>query len=70
MARYSAALLAPLHAELKAQAEELGALRERVATLQAQLAERDAPAEAPEAPAPPGEPGPPARRWWQRLLWG
>ena len=67
MARYSAALLAPLHAELKAQAEELGALRERVATLQAQLAERDAPA---EAPAPPGEPWPPARRWWQRLLWG
>jgi hypothetical protein len=70
MARYSAALLAPLHAELKAQAEELGALRERVATLQAQLADRDAPAGAPEAPEAPGEPWPPARRWWQRLLWG
>jgi hypothetical protein len=39
MARYSAALLAPLHAELKAQAEELGRVKNELGHLQA---ERDA----------------------------
>ena len=69
MARYSAALLAPLHAELKAQAEELGTLRERCAALQAQLAEAtstNGQAETQDGAAS----WPERRRWWQRLVWG
>lgn len=69
MAAYTAALLEPLHARLEAQAEEIGTLKERCATLQAQLAER---AEATngrthESAAPETE----RRSWWQRLVaWG
>ena len=78
MARYSATLLAPLHAELKAQAEEIGTLRERTTHLQAeleqtraQLAEAVAPKEHPETQsAPQAEPWPEGRPWWRRLLWG
>jgi len=81
MARYSAALLAPLHAELKAQAEEIGTLRERTLHLQAQLEQASARIAELEAPpttngqaeppsAPEAESWPEARSWWQKLLWG
>jgi hypothetical protein len=51
MARYSAALLAPLHAELKAQAEEIGTLRERTTHLRAELERATARIAELEAPA-------------------
>ena len=75
MARYSATLLAPLHAELKAQAEEIGTLRERTVHLQAeleqtraQLAEALAPKAPPEPPNGAAPHGEAQRRWWQRLF--
>jgi hypothetical protein len=68
MAEYTAVLLAPLHATLKEQAEELGRAKERVAVLEARLAELETP--APEvqddAAAPPAAEGHP---WWRRA-WG
>jgi hypothetical protein len=67
MAEYTAVLLAPLHATLKEQAEELGRAKERAATLEARIAELETPP-APEAQngvAPHGEE---QRRWWQRLF--
>lgn len=69
MAEYTAVLLAPLHATLREQAEELGRAKERVAALEARLAELEAPPDAaPQNGATPAwQEG---RPWWKRLLWG
>jgi hypothetical protein len=53
MARYTATLLAPLHAQLAAQAEEIGALKTQLAAV--------------TQSAPPAE-GQTGRSWWQRLF--
>lgn len=74
MARYTAVLLAPLHARLEAQAEELGALKERLATAQARITELEAPPDVQAAggvgerqPQEDATPETPERRpWWQR----
>lgn len=70
LATYAAAILAPVLAELAtaraqlvAQAEELGTLRERLAAAEAQS---KASPEANESPGPPAEASPP---WWARLVW-
>jgi hypothetical protein len=67
MARYTRELLAPLHARLEAQAELIGAFRERLAAAEAKIAELE-----PQTPngAPPAESWPERRAWWRRLLWG
>jgi len=62
-------LLAPLHATLKEQAEELGRAKERGAVLEARLAEVEAPADAEPQNGAASE-LPERRRWWQRLVWG
>jgi hypothetical protein len=78
MAQYTRELLAPVLARLESQAEELGALRERLAVATARIAELEAPAD-PDSPSP--APSPQAsgaqngadphegerRRWWARL---
>jgi hypothetical protein len=61
-------LLEPLHARLEAQAALIGALKERLAAAETEIAELMAPpAETPSAPSD----SPPARRsWWARLFGG
>jgi hypothetical protein len=71
MAAYPERLLAPWRARVEQQAEELGALRERLAVATARLAELAAPTQAPgaqdgAAPRPGGR----RRSWWRWLVWG
>jgi hypothetical protein len=70
MAAYTERLLAPLHARLETQAELIGALKERLAAAETEIAGLKAPpVETPEAESAPSSEWE-ARRWWQRLLWG
>jgi hypothetical protein len=68
MAAYSQQLLAPYVEKIEAQAELLGAFKERLAAAEARIAELEAP--APETQNGAAEPWPERRRWWQRVLWG
>jgi hypothetical protein len=67
MARYTAALLEPLHARLEAQATQIGRLENEVEHLRAQLAAAtNGQAQTQSGAAP----WPERRRWWTRLIWG
>jgi hypothetical protein len=67
MAAYTAALLEPLHARLEAQAELIGALKERLTTAETRIAELEMPVAHTQNGAASW---PERRRWWQRLVWG
>lgn len=71
MATYSQQLLAPYVRRIEEQAEELGTLKERLATAQARIAELEAPPEAEEVEETQSQedatPAPPEQRpWWHR----
>lgn len=67
MAAYSERLLAPYVRRIEEQAERIGHLEERCATLQARLADAtSANGRTHESAAPEWE----RRSWWQRLVWG
>jgi hypothetical protein len=67
MAQYTATLLEPLHSRLEAQAELIGALKERLAAAETRIAELETPTTETQNGATPW---PERRRWWQRLVWG
>ncbi len=67
MATYTQQLLAPSVRRIEEQAEELGTLKERLATAERCLAEATATnSRAHEDDAPEWE----RRSWWQRLVFG
>jgi hypothetical protein len=68
MAEYTAALIDPWRRQVTEQAERIGHLEERCATLQAQLAAATNGQAHTQNGAGPEWPD--RRRWWQRLIWG
>ena len=71
MATYTQQLLAPSVRRIEEQAEELGTRKERLATAERRITERETPPAAEEtAPHEGAAPEVGRRPWWQRLVWG
>jgi excisionase family DNA binding protein len=76
MASYAAMLTAPLVKQITDQAEQLGRLAAELEQARATIVALQVPREEQEigttlSPVSPvDQVEPPARRWWQRLLWG